>query len=231
MRDPNTSYGRAIRQSGRLEEAMGRGGVLPLTAPVDESTSTCAPTSLKTEVNPSRLDSALAWAGKLSADLPARRKRRSVRSVEEIQAAIDQLETQRVEKLASLEFHRIREEVLAAKEAKRVAARKVQVSGHRRRTRELGAEGSFTDAEFEEVCKRHLWACAYCHRPTKKLTADHAVPLARGGTNRIENIVPACRSCNSSKGTKSVEQYREYRGEGRSPDGIWTTAPPGEGEP
>ncbi len=28
------------------------------------------------------------------------------------------------------------------------------------------------------------------------------IPLARGGTHDIDNLVPACASCNSSKGAK-----------------------------
>lgn len=31
-------------------------------------------------------------------------------------------------------------------------------------------------------------------------TADHKVAVARGGTNRIENLQPACSSCNGRKG-------------------------------
>lgn len=41
--------------------------------------------------------------------------------------------------------------------------------------------------------------CAYCLKPFKKLTMDHVVPLARGGSHTAENIVPACQSCNSAK--------------------------------
>jgi 5-methylcytosine-specific restriction endonuclease McrA len=33
------------------------------------------------------------------------------------------------------------------------------------------------------------------------------VPLSRGGSHTASNIVPACRSCNSSKGARSLMQY------------------------
>ena len=43
--------------------------------------------------------------------------------------------------------------------------------------------------------------CHYCGKkfPSKLLTMDHIVPLARGGTSTQGNIVPACRECNRDK--------------------------------
>jgi 5-methylcytosine-specific restriction endonuclease McrA len=39
--------------------------------------------------------------------------------------------------------------------------------------------------------------CRYCGGPGG--TADHVVPISRGGKHSEGNLVPACRSCNSSK--------------------------------
>ena len=42
--------------------------------------------------------------------------------------------------------------------------------------------------------------CHYCHKTaSEKLTMDHVVPIARGGTSTRGNIVAACESCNRSK--------------------------------
>ncbi|WP_220090621.1 HNH endonuclease [Micromonospora noduli] len=42
--------------------------------------------------------------------------------------------------------------------------------------------------------------CALCRRrPTT--TADHVVPLSKGGTNEITNLRPACGHCNFGRGT------------------------------
>jgi 5-methylcytosine-specific restriction protein A len=43
--------------------------------------------------------------------------------------------------------------------------------------------------------------CHYCERKFApgKLTMDHVVPLARGGSSTKGNIVPACRECNRDK--------------------------------
>jgi 5-methylcytosine-specific restriction endonuclease McrA len=53
-------------------------------------------------------------------------------------------------------------------------------------------------------------ACAYCGN-TEKLTIDHYVPLSRGGMHASSNIVPACLSCNCSKGAKDAEAWYKTR--------------------
>ncbi len=75
-----------------------------------------------------------------------------------------------------------------------------------RRSAKLNAEGSHTDAEWIAVVKVFNYCCAYCG-VVKKLTRDHNVPLTRGGSNYISNIVPACGSCNSKKGTLTGDEY------------------------
>lgn len=44
----------------------------------------------------------------------------------------------------------------------------------------------------------------------KKLHIDHQTPLSRGGSDDLENLVPCCATCNSSKGRKTVEEYRAF---------------------
>jgi len=43
--------------------------------------------------------------------------------------------------------------------------------------------------------------CHYCQGKfdPKQLTMDHVVPLARGGTSTLGNVVPACAACNRDK--------------------------------
>lgn len=52
--------------------------------------------------------------------------------------------------------------------------------------------------------------CHYCGLPDAT-TVDHIVPKSKGGGERIKNLVPCCRQCNASKGTKSYEDFLEYR--------------------
>jgi len=60
---------------------------------------------------------------------------------------------------------------------------------------------------------RNHWGgqCAYCAN-IGELTRDHVVPVIRGGQTTVDNVVPACRSCNSSKGTTDVEIWMNQRG-------------------
>lgn len=39
---------------------------------------------------------------------------------------------------------------------------------------------------------------------------DHIEPVSRGGKNELDNLQPLCRSCNSTKGTKTIDyRYNE----------------------
>jgi 5-methylcytosine-specific restriction endonuclease McrA len=69
-----------------------------------------------------------------------------------------------------------------------------------------GAEGTHTLDEWINTLELFGHKCCYCGSD-KNLTKDHVVPLSRGGTNYIENIVPACHSCNSSKGVKELIEW------------------------
>jgi hypothetical protein len=49
--------------------------------------------------------------------------------------------------------------------------------------------------------ERDRYLCAYCARtyPRTELTRDHVLPKSRGGRDVWENVVTACRTCNSFK--------------------------------
>ncbi len=78
----------------------------------------------------------------------------------------------------------------------------------RRRAMKANAPGSYTLAEWIEKCAMFANLCAYCGE-AKLLTVDHKVPLSRGGSNDITNIVPACGPCNSRKHTRTAHEYLE----------------------
>jgi hypothetical protein len=48
--------------------------------------------------------------------------------------------------------------------------------------------------------------CAYCGS-AERITIDHVLALSRGGLDESSNLVPACRSCNSSKRAQPVEDW------------------------
>ena len=55
-----------------------------------------------------------------------------------------------------------------------------------------------------------MWGgeCAYCGKPARSL--DHVIPRHKGGLTVIENLIPACLSCNGHKGAENwIEWYRQ----------------------
>lgn len=83
---------------------------------------------------------------------------------------------------------------------KRIAKRECQ---RRRETRERAGRKikTHTFAEWEALCAKHKHRCAICKK-RRRLTRDHIVPLTKGGHDGIENIQPACHSCNARKGDR-----------------------------
>ncbi len=58
------------------------------------------------------------------------------------------------------------------------------------------------------VFLRDAWHCQYCgeiHK-TNHLTFDHVIPRSRGGRTSWDNIVSACKPCNTKKGSKTPEE-------------------------
>jgi 5-methylcytosine-specific restriction endonuclease McrA len=50
------------------------------------------------------------------------------------------------------------------------------------------------------VALQDAWGgCAYCGATGTPLQRDCVLPISRGGRYTLDNIAPACRSCNASK--------------------------------
>lgn len=53
--------------------------------------------------------------------------------------------------------------------------------------------------------------CYYCNEPiTLKDHLDHKIPIYYGGTNKLRNLVAACKNCNLIKGTQQIEITNPY---------------------
>lgn len=81
-----------------------------------------------------------------------------------------------------------------------------QANGNRRRARIRNNGGSFTTSEWTDLCNRFQNKCVCCGA-SAKLTVDHVIPLALGGSNNIDNIQPLCFHCNARKHTTIID-YR-----------------------
>lgn len=59
----------------------------------------------------------------------------------------------------------------------------------------------------EAVFERDGYACVYCGSG-RDLHCDHVDPVVRGGGHNIENLVTSCATCNLSKSSKTVAEWR-----------------------
>ena len=77
----------------------------------------------------------------------------------------------------------------------------------------IATEGKIYDAFIPPLCNRTLFKrddhrCLYCGNQASRhqLTRDHVLPASRGGTNKWENVVAACKRCNWQKDNKTPEE-------------------------
>lgn len=75
--------------------------------------------------------------------------------------------------------------------------------------RMISAPGSATAEQIRARVAYFGGTCSYCGGAYEHL--DHAIPLSRGGTNWPANRRPACASCNLSKRTMTVLEFRNKR--------------------
>ena len=52
--------------------------------------------------------------------------------------------------------------------------------------------------------------CSYCGSK-EKIAVDHLIPRMKGGEDAGDNLIPACRICNSSKGGKDLMEWCEKK--------------------
>jgi 5-methylcytosine-specific restriction endonuclease McrA len=84
---------------------------------------------------------------------------------------------------------------------------------HKVRAKRFGNLSYCSPDEWIALLKQHDFKCFYCHvlLTARTRTVDHKIPLARGGTNDIGNLAPACRSCNCRKHTMTDGEFiRQY---------------------
>lgn len=94
--------------------------------------------------------------------------------------------------------------------------RKLCLSCNKLRNRLLKYNPSIKQKITEEIklqlFKRFNFKCYYCNiicetnpklfNTKNYITIDHIIPLSKGGNHSINNLVPACRSCNSRKSNR-----------------------------
>jgi 5-methylcytosine-specific restriction endonuclease McrA len=70
---------------------------------------------------------------------------------------------------------------------------------------------------WQEVLRDFNYSCAYCGKPQKELSTplqqEHFVPLSKGGGYTRNNIIPACKTCNTTKRDKMPDAWLNNRPE------------------
>ena len=67
--------------------------------------------------------------------------------------------------------------------------------------------GKLTPADIAAVQAQGDGVCSYCLCPCDAPVLEHVLPISRGGTNALYNLVMACQRCNNSKGGKTPLEF------------------------
>ncbi len=77
----------------------------------------------------------------------------------------------------------------------------------------VAIQGRIIQGFSPPLCNRTLFrrddhSCLYCGQKYARsdLTRDHVLPTSRGGTDRWENVVAACKRCNWQKDNRTPEE-------------------------
>lgn len=67
-------------------------------------------------------------------------------------------------------------------------------------------DNDLTPEQWADICE--AWGgCAYCQAVDVAVQRDCIQPISRGGRYTLQNVVPACASCNASKHNGEVTAW------------------------
>ncbi len=87
---------------------------------------------------------------------------------------------------------------------KRNPERRLELNARRRFVKAQNGVFRILDKELRRLYSSPCVGCG----AMQDITADHIVPLVRGGRHSIGNLQPLCRTCNSSKHDKLMIEWR-----------------------
>ncbi len=77
----------------------------------------------------------------------------------------------------------------------------MRIKCQRRRAKKKQLPSTLTKAQWLDIKEHFNHKCAYCGKE-ESLTQDHFIPVVNNGEYTHNNIIPACASCNFSKGDR-----------------------------
>ena len=65
----------------------------------------------------------------------------------------------------------------------------------------------------QKIAEMQMYMCAYCSIciRTNQFNVEHVLPLAAGGSNKMENLVLSCTKCNQIAGSNAFRSFSEKR--------------------
>ena len=78
-----------------------------------------------------------------------------------------------------------------------------------RKAHKAKIRSDFTLEQWENCKNFFNNRCCYCSKDDV-LEQDHFIAFSKGGAYAVENIVPACKSCNSSKGDNDFKDWYSF---------------------
>jgi 5-methylcytosine-specific restriction endonuclease McrA len=87
-----------------------------------------------------------------------------------------------------------------------VSRTRTAVYARRRKRRMARVTHDLSDEQWMALTS--AWGgCSYCGAIGRPLQRDCVLPISRGGRYTLENVVPACGSCNASKSNDEVTSW------------------------
>lgn len=107
-----------------------------------------------------------------------------------------------------LAYVRENKEILSYKRREWAKRNKDTIRGYSqvRRAKRRNLESRLTVAQWDKIKSDFQHKCAYCGEE-KELVQEHFLALTLGGEYSVNNIIPACTSCNSSKNKKDFFKW------------------------
>ena len=78
---------------------------------------------------------------------------------------------------------------------------------HRREARKNNSIATLTPEQWIETVNSFDSCCAYCGKEVEKPHEEHVIPTTAGGMYTKSNMIPSCKSCNSSKFNYEMEPW------------------------
>lgn len=73
-----------------------------------------------------------------------------------------------------------------------------------------GEQDTISIKDWKDAMLHFNGCCGYCGRKQSrriKITKEHVVPVSKGGLTIRSNVIPACSTCNCSKGDREMEDW------------------------